>query len=111
MKENNRPVPIEFGPETNYKIGLPGNSSRERLETAFEGLKHRLLFESLHEAAGPLIHGRIKRAAHEADVLARATAYPLLVFPALFEEKARAASNDDRPEAPFQCREELTICC
>jgi hypothetical protein len=45
----------------------------------------------LEERGEPQLDNHLRRAASEAAALAWATQYPLLVFPALFEEKADMA--------------------
>jgi hypothetical protein len=69
---------------------VPAAPFRVVQETALERLKNRLLREVLY-GSGPAANGYLRRAANEAAALAWVTAYPLLVFPALFEEKAEAA--------------------
>jgi len=60
-------------------------------QTEFEKLKDQLLAERLEEAGEPQFNSDLRRAANEAAALAWVTPYPLLVFPALFEEKAETA--------------------
>jgi hypothetical protein len=50
-----------------------------------------LLREKLDELWEPEFNTTLRRAANEAAAVAWITSYPLLVFPALFEEKAQAA--------------------
>ena len=91
IKMNNpcRKVPTRFGPETRFEINpVP---FRATLETAFEQLKERLLRERLAQAINADLNLQVRRAANEAAALAWVTTVPLLVFPALFEEKARTA--------------------
>ena len=66
---------------------------RATQETEFERLKNRLLTETLLATARPELNAAIRRAANEAAALAWVTFYPLLVFPALFEEKLRTPSG------------------
>jgi hypothetical protein len=60
-------------------------------ETEFERLKGRLLREALYQTEAPGVNGYLRRAANEAAALAWVTPYPVLVFPALFEEKVQTA--------------------
>jgi hypothetical protein len=60
-------------------------------ESRFEALKNELLGARLETVWGPEVSSQVRRAANEAAALSWLTPYPLLVFPALFEEKARAA--------------------
>ena len=60
-------------------------------EKELERLKTRLLRESLEEAWGPEAKVLLAGSANEAAAVAWLTGYPLLVFPALFDEKKEAA--------------------
>src|SRR5258706_4551719 len=62
-------------------------------EWKFELMKHRLLLRRLDELPKAEGHALIMREAEEAAALARRTAYPLLVFPCLFEERSRAVAD------------------
>jgi hypothetical protein len=92
MNTNYRKVPTRFGPETMSDM-RPGSPApfRALQETELERLKNRLLREWLAVTAEPELNAPLRRAANEAAALAWINAVPLLVFPALFEEKARTA--------------------
>jgi hypothetical protein len=60
-------------------------------EGGLEGLKNRLLNEVLARNVSTALVAPLRRAAEEAASLAWLESYPLLVFPALFAEKAREA--------------------
>jgi hypothetical protein len=91
MNENHRRVPTEFGPETGFEVRLaPPAPFRARQEAELERLKAQLLAERL-EIRNPQLDTQLRRVANEAAALAWVTQYPLLVYPALFEEKAQAA--------------------
>ena len=62
---------------------------RKEVETRFAGLKNQLLAGVLDETQTVDLHPRLKQAANEAAGVAWTTEFPLLVFPALFEEFAR----------------------
>jgi hypothetical protein len=81
-----------FAPETRFEL-RPASPAPFRAvqESAFERLKDRLLAQRLGELFEPEFNSDLRRAANEAAALAWVTPYPLLVFPALFEEKAQAA--------------------
>lgn len=88
----NTRVNTEFGPETRFEVRpVPPAPFRVVLEDEFERLNARLLRERLEDARTARLGSELRRAANEAAGLAWATAYPLLFFPALFEEKVRAA--------------------
>lgn len=93
MNANDRRVPTEFGPETRFDVEpVPAAPFRAVAENRFEELKAGLLAERLAAAWEPELNSGVRRAANEAAALAWLTQYPLLVFPVLFEEKAKAAS-------------------
>src|ERR1700722_11357028 len=56
-----------------------------------ERLKNRLLRRLLENTTNPDENILLRRAANDAAALAWVTQYPLLLFPTLLEEKARAA--------------------
>jgi hypothetical protein len=99
MKKTNK-LRTLFRPETRFELrpttGLP---FRANLETEFEQLKTRLLAERLLTNVEPALTAPLRRAANEAAALAWVTFVPLLVFPALFEEKSRLAERQVRRQA------------
>lgn len=85
-------VPTRFGPETRFEVTpSPPVPFRALHETELERLKARLLRARLEMTDDPELYAPLRRAANEAAALAWATPVPLLVFPELFEELARAA--------------------
>jgi hypothetical protein len=89
---NKTRVPTTFGPETRFEVNpAPAAPFRAVLEDEFERLNARLLRERLADRGTAKLGGELRRAANEAAGLAWATAFPLLFFPALFEEKVRVA--------------------
>ena len=92
MNANYRRVPTQFGPETGFEVKpVPPAPLRAWQEAELERLKVRLLAEQLETRWDPQSEAQLRRAANEAAALAWVTRYPLLVFPALFEEKAEAS--------------------
>ena len=61
------------------------------MEWTFELLRWRLLLRHLDKVENSELHALVIREAKVATELARATAFPWLVFPCLFEERANAA--------------------
>src|ERR1017187_1491432 len=100
MNINKTRVPTEFGPETRFEL-RPGPPApfRAGLEAEFERLKNRLLAPKLAVAPATGLNVPLRRAAKEAAALAWVTFYPLLVFPALFEEKIRTAIRQAERQA------------
>jgi hypothetical protein len=100
MKKTNNQLRAEFSPETRFEVRpVPTPPFRANLETEFEQLKNRLLTEQLLAVAQPDLNAPLRRAANEAAALAWVTFYPLLVFPALFEEKIRTATRQAARQA------------
>jgi hypothetical protein len=92
MNNNKTKVTARFAPETRFTLPTVASAPfRANLESEFERLKSRLLAETLDETEQPELNAPLRRAANEAAALAWVTFYTLLVFPALFEEKSRAA--------------------
>lgn len=100
MNKTTNTLRAEFSPETRFAVRpVPPAPFRATQETEFERLKNRLLTEKLLATAQPGLNTAIRRAANEAAALAWVTFYPLLVFPALFEEKILAAVRQAERQA------------
>jgi hypothetical protein len=81
-----------FEPETRFEVTpAPAVPFRGTRETELDCLKARLLRQLLDQTADPELYAPLRRAANEAAALAWFTPFPLLFFPVLLEEKARAA--------------------
>jgi hypothetical protein len=80
----NRKLNAFFDPETEFEAEVLRG---EPLKQAFAGLQETLVTETLDETQTLALHAPVKQAANEAAGLAWTTAFPLLVFPTLFEEK------------------------
>lgn len=75
-------------------------------ENDLERLKNRMLQAALAGVESPLLAAPIRRAANEAAALAWLEAHPLLVFPALFEEKVRTARRRAHMQQLIRARSE-----
>ncbi len=92
MNTNKNRVNLKFAPQIRFEVRTTADAPfRAALENNFERLKNRLLAERLDLLERPDLNIAVRRAANEAAALAWVTFYPLLVFPALFEEKTAAA--------------------
>ena len=91
MNKNDKRVTTRFGPETRFDVNPAPPPFRAAQEAELERLKDRLLAERLAEAAEPQVNAHLRRVANEAAALAWVTTFPLLLFPALFEEKTQTA--------------------
>jgi len=100
MNTNKNRVATRFAPETRFELRpAPPAPFRANLESNFEQLKNRLLAERLAADEAAELNAPLRRAANEAAALAWVTRYPLLVFPALFEEKTAAAVRQAERQA------------
>ena len=100
MNANKNRVATRFAPETRFELRpAPPAPFRANLESDFEQLKNRLLAERLADDEAAELNAPLRRAANEAAALAWVTRYPLLVFPALFEEKTEAAVRQAERQA------------
>jgi hypothetical protein len=99
MNTNKFNLPAQFAAETRFELRAnPIAPFRVAQENHFEQLKNKLLAEQLAEVA-PELNAPLRRAANAAAALAWATAIPLLVFPALFEEKVIATVRQAERQA------------
>ena len=87
-----RKVRLRFEPPTRFEvIPVPAAPFRGTQETKLERLKARLLLELLTQTGDAELGAPLRRAANDAAAVAWTTSFPLLVFPALLEEKAAQA--------------------
>jgi hypothetical protein len=85
-------IAASFGAETRFAVTPePAVPFRAGVELDLDRLKNQLLREWIIGTEDAELNFRLRRAAHEACLLARSTPFPLLVFPVLYEEKAAAA--------------------
>jgi hypothetical protein len=100
MKPKENKLRARFAPETRFALRpLPVPAPfRATLDTEFERLKKELLARRL-VATETELNAPVRRAANEAAAIAWNTLFPLLVFPALFEEKAEEALRHARRQA------------
>jgi hypothetical protein len=109
MNTTKNRVNLEFAPETQFAVRTATTAPfRAALENDFERLKKRLLDNQLDAIERPELNAVVRRAANEAAALAWVTFHPLLVFPALFEEKtAKALRHAERQAHIFASSREL----
>ena len=92
MKTKINQVPTRFAPATSFAppvlAAVPFGGV---VETELDRLKNRLLARELERTNSLEQNVGLRRAANEAAALVWLTPFPLLLLPALFEEKARAA--------------------
>jgi hypothetical protein len=105
MNANYRRIPTRFGPDTRFEVKpVPPATFRATQENELERFKNRLLKERLDDLTEPALNAYLRRAANEAAAIAWATPYPLLVLPALFEEKIEAAVLQAKRQASVRER-------
>lgn len=78
-------------------------------ENDLERLKNRVLQAALAGITSPVLAAPIRRAANEAAALAWLEVHPLLVFPALFEEKVRDARRRAHRQQLIRARSETLV--
>ena len=100
MNKDRQRVAARVAPQTRLQVpNVPAEPFRATEDTELELLKERLLRARLTAVTEPEVNARLRRAANDAAALAWATQFPLLVFPALFEEKALDAAHTARRQA------------
>lgn len=110
MKTRKQTVPTRFAPETRFALAPQfAQPFRAVQETEFEKLKGRLLRRLLDDAVQPDLNAPLRRAANDAAALAWTTTFPLLVFPALLEEKARRAQLQLQKQNQVRLRSETLL--
>jgi hypothetical protein len=96
------------GPETLFQAAAPAAPFRALQQDRFERLRAKLVEEKLEALFVASEAGLIQRAANEAAALAWVSPFPLLVFPALFEENyERALLRQERQDQVWQRSREL----
>jgi len=110
MKTRKQEVPARFAPETRFDLAPQfAQPFRSAQEEKFEQLKNRLLRRLLDDAVQTELNTPLRRAANEAAALAWTTSVPLLVFPALLEEKARRARLQLQKQKQVRLRSETFL--
>ncbi|MDB6015638.1 MAG: hypothetical protein JWR19_127 [Pedosphaera sp.] len=103
MNDNNyRTLRTRFAPDTRFRVKAVPYRATET--TALEQLKQRLLLQLLGQTMDPEQNALLRRAANDAAALAWATYCPLLLFPALLEEKAQVALLQDQHQQEVRQR-------
>lgn len=104
MNKNNTydQLRTRFGPDVRFDV--PTVPFRATETTELEELKNRLLRQLLEQATDPGQNTLLRRAANDAAALAWLTRFPLLVFPALLEEKAQAALKQHQRQTGIRRR-------
>ena len=91
-KLDSQNIAAEFEPATLLDLNpVSGGGLQARVVAALEELKQRLLLETAWAGSDSATLSCLRRAAEEAASLAWTTAFPLLVLPELFAEKATEA--------------------
>ena len=81
------------------------------LEGQFAELKEGLLDDELQSTKSVRLQPRLELAANEAAALAWTTDYPLLVFPALFDELARRERVRETRQQKIRAKSEKLMAC
>jgi hypothetical protein len=91
MPSRTRLIELRFEPEARFALHPATAPFRATLDDELDRLKDRLLRQYLSANAEPGYNSLLRQAANEAVALACHHALPLLLLPALFDEKAREA--------------------
>lgn len=92
MSAKRSTIETRFSRETRFEVcPIISAPFRGPVEWRLDQLKSKLLQPVLRGMRNPELHSKLSWAAQEAASLAWMTPVPLLVFPALFEEKVGAA--------------------
>jgi hypothetical protein len=83
---------VDPGP-IRYPVRRAGVVPRNTVNSALANLRNRLLRDTLEEGPDQPLAALLPLAAVEAEALAWLTPFPLLFFPALFEERVSAARD------------------
>lgn len=82
---------------------------KEQLEQQFALLKEALLENLIEETQTLALRKRFEQAAGEAAGIAWTTEFPLLVFPALFEEFTSSARKRESRQQRIKARSEMLL--
>jgi hypothetical protein len=107
MKNRLKNLGTRFAPEVRFgveAVPLPLAQSGD-----LERLKSRLLQELVANTTDPEESARLQRAADESAALVWLTSCPLLLFPALLEEKARTALLQRRRQSRIRQRSRILL--
>ena len=103
-------VATRFAPATRFAVTpVPAAPFRGTVETELDRLKDGLLLRLLNETTEPELNAPLRRAANEAAALAWLTPFPLLLFPALLEEKAQTARKQAAKQARVRQRSRVLL--
>jgi hypothetical protein len=102
MKETTKRVRTRFARAVRFDV--KATPFRAEQTSDLERLKNRLLRNLLEDTTNPDENILLRRAANDAAALAWVTQYPLLLFPALLEEKARVALAQFKRQAQIRRR-------
>jgi hypothetical protein len=89
----------EVRPSHNMQANETKDAYLHGVAARFTVLKTRLLLECLNQTPESETHALIMRQANEAALLAWLSAYPLLTFPCLFEERTASGTEQARRQA------------
>ncbi len=96
-------------PEARFALHPVDAPFRATLDNEVDRLKNRLLQHHLSANAEPGFNSLLRQAANEAVALACDHAYPLLLLPVIFDEKAREARRSAAWQNVVRSRGELIL--
>ncbi len=107
MTTNGTRLRAEFAPESEFEVAP--TYRRAALEREFARLREGVLAEELSETGSVRLHRRLKQTANEAAGISWTTGFPLLVFPALFNELARRERTREARQRRILARSEMLL--
>lgn len=109
MPSRTKNIEPRFEPEARFALHPVDAPFRATLDNEVDRLKNRLLQNYLSANAEPGFNSLLRQAANEAVALACAHAYPLLLLPVIFDEKAREARRLVSRQNVVRSRSELIL--
>lgn len=109
MPSRTKTIEPRFEPEAKFALHPVDAPFRATLDNEVERLKNRLLQQYLNANAEPGFNSLLRQAANEAVALACDHAYPLLLLPVIFDEKAREARKLVARQNIIRSRSELLL--
>jgi hypothetical protein len=110
MKKRNNTVTTKFAANTRFAPPIVATTTpanyRGVLDNELDRLKDKLLAAELARTTNLEANILLRRAANDAVAIVWLTPYPLLLLPALFEEKARTARRAAGKQAVIRERSE-----
>ncbi len=90
-KDPRQRIAVQFASDVHFEATPTAPAESRQVSRLFAKLQDQLVRRCLGGTRGSSVRRHLNRVANEAAAMAWTTPYPLLVMPALFEEKTRLA--------------------